>query len=290
MKMNNFMFKEEYAYIYSEILTTLGFIFQENPYSKQIFANNLLVSKLIELDNGHYMNTMGYSFLDDNKTAVSQFVKDNAQAILQKVFLRYKDHYAVVVASQDDFSDECKKFFIKVCNVLDYTFDKYDTLLTIYAEQKTHLLDKLQRIRDEEKTLSSSGEHSETRDETRNLERGTEIDTESGSSSKSAGSDTPQTINVSQDIGEIAGYFNKYDQAEDSGTSHSEGTDTDTGTIGVEIGGENSSSGSEELDATESYDPMTMMARIEEIQTKYENTMFKWVEEFDRLFIEEGNI
>jgi len=286
MKLNNFMFKEEYAYTFSEVFDDeLGL----SLFDSGEMCNCLVEIGLITKSNAKAQNKLFFlSFVKHNEH-IDSAINDNAIAVFNKVYLRYKLHYALVLDHLMNVED-AQEFMRKVFRVLDYTFDKYDTLLTIYAEQKSHLLDKLQRIREEDKSHSLSGSHSESRDETRNLERGTEIDTESGSKSKSAGSDTPQTINVSQDIGDIAGYFNKYDQAEDEGTSHSEGTDTDTGTIGIETSGENSSSGSEEIDATESYDPTTMMARIEEIQTKYENTMFKWVEEFDRLFIEEGNI
>ena len=251
MKLNNFMFKEEYAYTYEEVLIELqGTTYLSGTTLCEMLDNCGLLPLLA---NQKYDNKYAYSFLPSG-----QIEEDDVPArtlnLLNKVALRYGQHYAVVVSSQEEFENASINFMRKLCNDLDYTFEKYDALLSMYADNKSKLLDKLERTRSEEK----SGE--------------SEISSESSSGSKSAGSDTPQTINVSQDIGEIAGYFNRYDQAQDEASSSSEGSNSET------------------IEATETFDPTTLMARIDEIQKQYENTMFKWVEEFDRLFIEEGNI
>lgn len=286
MKLNNFMFKEEFAYTYAEVC---GIVKQ--PYSSveilhpELFRNKTHIAQFLseigtitittQTTPSIVSNDTGWSFILSNGV-LANAIPARVLQILSKVGLRYKEHYALVsdTSNEEKVRDASLEFMTKVFNVLDYTFNKYDAILSAYESQKTHMLDKLSRIRSEEKEHSVEGEHSNT--------RGTEVDTTSSSASKTAGSDTPQTINVQASFDELKGYFNKYDQGEDEGASHSEGTDTDSGT--------NSSSGTENLDATETYDPMTIMARIDEIQTQYENTMFKWVEEFDRLFIEEGNI
>lgn len=252
MRLNKFMFQEEYAYTYEEVLEEL-LASTYSPFSKGSLATILEECGLIQVGNENYNNIFAYAFLKSG-TFVDDDVPQRTLDLLNKLFLRYGEHYAIIIHSEDELNTASKKFFKKVCNVLDYTFEKYDALLTMYAEKKTHLLDKLEKTRSEEK----SGE--------------SEISSESASNSKSAGSDTPQTINVNQDIGAIAGYFNRYDQAQDGATSSSEGSNSET------------------IEATETFDPTTLMSRIDEIQKQYENTMFKWVEEFDRLFIEEGNI
>ena len=306
MKLNKFMFSEEFAYTYSEVKSE---IFGSSAFVSTNLALLLVSLNLMANNSGKCGNTYDYSFLADGEN-IGSCVRDFAVSVLNKIELRYGEHYAVVIASEEEFSDASEKFMKKLFNVLDYTYDKYSTLLHIYAQQKSHLLDKLQRIRDEDKTNSASGQHYNTRvldedksnsksDEHYNT-KGTSVSSSSSSGSQSASSDTPQTINTTGDADDLNGYWNKYDKAHDSASSSSSGSETDNGrtsgtgsesTDATETdNGSISSSGSESFDATESYDPMTMMARIEEIQTKYENTMFKWVEEFDRLFIEEGNI
>lgn len=312
MKLNNFMFKEEFAYTYKEVLKELHINSTPPLMNKMDFAY-LISSQLGTIEQGSgnttiTSNKMAYSFLGIG--AVSEKVSQTALDVINKLWGRYGNHYAVVVASEDEFNEASKEFMLRVLNVLDYTFVKYDTLLNMYENQKSHLLDKLSRVRSEEKEHSLEGEHSNTivRDEDKSnsasgqhsTTKGTEVDTESSSGSKTAGSDTPQTINVGASFDELKGYFNKYDQGEDEGTSHSEGSETDSGTnsssgtenIDVEEtdNGTSSSSGSETIEATETYDPTTLMSRIDEVQKQFDNVMLKWVNEFDRLFIEEGNI
>lgn len=348
MKLNRFCFKEEYAYTYKEVLEAL---LREEYYllNKTTLAQVIAELGFIELnaqETGIQTNLVAYSFLGEG--SIAEKVSQNAVNVLNKVALRYKDHYALLSNTEDETAvfKQSQAFFTKVCNVLDYTFNKYDTLLTIYESQKSHLLDKLQRIRDEEKTSSLEGEHSITRtrdedktnsasgqhsdtrvldeDKTHSVDgehsntKESDVSTSSESGSQTASSDTPQTINATGNFDALNGYDNKYTKAHDTASSSSEGTETDNGTtsesgsattdatetnngstsssgsenIDIEEtdAGTNSTSGSESLDATESFDPMTIMARIDEIQNQYQNTMFKWVEEFDRIFIEEGNI
>lgn len=312
MKLNNFMFKEEFAYTYEEVLKELHINSTPPLMNKMDFAF-LISSQLGTIEQGAgnttiTSNKMAYSFLDVG--TVSEKVSQSALNVINKLWGRYGKHYAVVVGSEDEFNEASKEFMLKVLNVLDYTFVKYDTLLNMYENQKSHLLDKLSRVRSEDRSHQLDEEHSNTRvrDEDKSnsasgqhsTTKGTEVDATSNSASKSAGSDVPQTINVQASYDELKGYFNKYDQASDEGTSHSEGSETDSGTnsssgtenIDVEEtdNGTNSASGTENIEATETYDPTTLMARIDEVQKQFDNVILKWVNEFDRLFIEEGNI
>lgn len=252
MRLNKFLFEEEYAYTYEEVLEELlGSSYL--PFSKGSLLTILEECGTIQVGETNFNNVFAYAFLKSGTFEESE-VPQRTLDILNKLYLRYGEHYALITHSEDEFESASRKFFKKVCNVLDYTFEKYDALLTMYADNKAKLLDKLERTRSEEK----SGE--------------SEISSSSDSASKSAGSDTPQTINVSSSFDEIKGFFNRFDQAQDEASSSSEGSSSET------------------TEATETFDPTTLMARIDEIQKQYENTMFKWVEEFDRLFIEEGNI
>ena len=51
--------------------------------------------------------------------------------------------------------------FQKVLNKLDYTFQKYAYLLDAYEGQKSHLLDKLQRTRSGNRSMSQTGQNAE---------------------------------------------------------------------------------------------------------------------------------
>lgn len=253
MKLNKFMFSEEFAFTYEEVLDALGYT---APFdSAELCLLLVQMGYIVKSGENVQYNYYEMSFIQTGVSA-DVSIQTNALNVLNKLRLRYGEHYAMVLTEDTAsvISAGAKSFMRKVFNVLDYTYDKYNTLLSIYAEQKSHLLDKLEKTRNEDKSAES------------------EVSSTSSSNSKSAGSNTPQTINVSADYGEIAGYFDEYNQAGDEAESHSEGANEETNEI------------------TETFDPSTLMARIEEIQTKYENTMFKWVEEFDRLFIEEGNI
>ena len=47
--------------------------------------------------------------------------------------------------------------------------------------------------------------------------------------------------------------------------------------------------GTDEFEETETYDTMTIMSKLEEIEKYYSMIWLKWLNEFDRLFIEEAN-
>lgn len=253
MRLNKFLFEEDYAYTYEEVLIELLGTSYYSPFTKESLLSIFEECGTIQVGETNFNNVFAYAFLKSG-TFVENDIPQRTLDILNKLYLRYGEHFALITHSEDELASASRKFFKKLCNVLDYTFEKYDALLTMYANNKSKLLDKLERTRSEEK----SGE--------------SEISSESASGSRSAGSDTPQTINVSSSFDEIKGYYDRYDQAQDEATSSSEGSNSET------------------IEATETFDPTTLMARIDEIQKQYENTMFKWVEEFDRLFIEEGNI
>ena len=53
--------------------------------------------------------------------------------------------------------------------------------------------------------------------------------------------------------------------------------------------GTSSSSGTDKFEENESFDTMTIMAKLEEIERNFSMLWKKWLDEFDQLFIEEVN-
>lgn len=259
--MNKSMFKEEYAYTLDDLCEMLG-VFSGTPtFSNYAICQILKFCKMLTLDGpGTSIQTnpgkLAFINASEYPASIETALSSRISSLLNKIYFRFKDNYALVSeysSSELVSNGQFLKFFRTMFNIIDYTYDKYDRMLSIYEANRDHLLDKLQRVYSEES------------------KRTIDIDTENSSHSKSAGSDTPQTINVSGDIEAINGYFDSFDQAADAGTSNSDSTDE------------------YDKDTTESYDPTTLMARIKEIENDYSNIMFKWIEEFSRLFIEEGN-
>lgn len=177
---------------------------------------------------------------------------DLSLKIMNKLFSRYQDHYAVDLYGGADKTTQELKFFRKIVNLLDYTYDKYNTLLGFYADEKSHLLDRLSRSRSGSREISSEGEHSDTTD---NI---------------SIFNDTPQTTDVIATIQQkqYASELNKGQVANE---------------------GSNSSSGSDEFEENELFDTKTIMAKLDEVEKQYSNVIKKWLNEFDELFIEEVN-
>ena len=118
--------------------------------------------------------------------------------------------------------------------------------------QKSHLTDKLSRVRSGSRELSQEAEHSEE------------------SNKLSLYNDTPQTDDViatiesNQDVSDLT-----------------KGRDTNEGS--------NPSSETDEYEETETWDNATIMARLEEVEKKLSNLWKKWLNEFDGLFVEEVN-
>ena len=118
---------------------------------------------------------------------------------------------------ENDYEKIGFRFIRSLMTIYNFTKDKYLTLLKLYEDEKTHLLDKL-----ENQTITG-GEHRVN--------------------------DTPQNGGAWVD---------------DNHTSLYESTDNTT---------------------TVTNDPMTVMARIDEIQNRYMNVLRSWCREFNTLFI-----
>lgn len=154
-----------------------------------------------------------------------------------------------------------KKFIRKLITKYNFTKDRYIYLLNLYVEQKAHLMDRLNSVTQAEE----SGENETLTTRTDNLA--------SSESTTHRVNDTPQNGGTWTNDKHTSLY-------EEAGTN---GTNTGTQTTGVD------GSNSKTVNTTVSSDPMTIMARINEIQDHYMNVLKNWCKEFDQLFIAPNN-
>lgn len=257
MMKHNFMFEDKWNYTLEEVLHSInnqtggGSI----PYEISTFNEVLQACGYFSIIPSS-SNPYGLTFLEiDSENIYSP--TQLATTFLNKLYLRYSDHYAIQI-DEDlsvvslEFLVYAKKFMKKVFNRLDYTYLKYSLLISNYESQKAHFLDKLERARSGSREVSQEGEHSDTTDNVNLF------------------NDTPQTTDI---VATIEG--NQYVSELNKGQTSNEGS--------------NSSSGSDEFSESETWDTMTIMARLDEIQKHFSNLWEKWLNEFDELFVEEVN-
>lgn len=248
--MNKFYFKEITHYTFEEVstyiinnLTTAGGF----PPFDTFGINQLFLVFPLVVDGE---NVYGLSFITLN--GYNWEITELGLTCLNKLYLRYKDHFCCDLEDENEKETKFKAFFFKLFNILDYSYNKYSKLLDLYNSQKEHLLDKLQRTRSGERSMSQEGENSNE------------------NNSLSLYNDTPQTTDVVATMEE-----NQYVSELNKGHTTTEGS--------------SSSSGSDEYEETESWDNTTIMARLDEIEKQYALVWRKWLNEFDGLFVEEVN-
>lgn len=256
--LHNFMFEEHTHYTYQEVITDLGDNQGAGEYIPLDKTGLLFLlyalgfGVLTHEGNVYYLtsNSYGLSFITsvENKLIPT----DLSMTLLNKVYSRYKEHYAINITSEDEKENSEKEFFRKLVNKLDYSYDRYERLLHFYDEEKSHLLDRLSRSRSGSREVSSEGEHSDTTD---NI---------------SIFNDTPQTTDVVATIQQ-----NQYASELNKGQVANEGS--------------NSSSGSDEFEENELFDTMTIMKKLDEVEKHYSQVWKSWLNEFDELFVEEVN-
>lgn len=282
LMLNKFMFEEKVNYTFAE---TFGSVIGQTggasiPLDQSGFKEVLQVLGYLE-----YLqptaNSYGLSFvaLIQEEPPLTNHVEptDLSVVFMNKLYMRYKEHYAMqldreYIAGSTELYSFAKEVIIKVINKLDYTYLKYSTLLNAYENQKAHLLDKLERTRSGERNIKQDGATSGT-----GARQGTS--SESGSYLE-LHNDTPQTTDV---VATMEG--NQYVSDLKKGSSSASGT---TGENSVESG-ETHSTGEDTFEENESWDSMTNMARLDEIEKQFSNLWMKWLNEFDELFIEEVN-
>lgn len=142
----------------------------------------------------------------------------------------------------------CKKF----ASTLFMTFERYNTLLDIYKNNESHLLDKLSGLISHERHGSKQDYFS------------------SSVSASSKISDTPNAQDVA------SGYD----------------ADQYVSDLSKSVGTTNNSDAVTEAEANttnDSRDTKYLMEKIKDIQEEYQNTLKDWSNEFEGLFLEEAN-
>lgn len=186
-----------------------------------------------------------------------------------------------------------KKFIRKLITKYNFTKDRYIYLLNLYVEQKTHLMDKLSSITQ----VEESGENETLTTRTDNLansrtvhQTGTDtVVTDEEAVAEHRVNDTPQNGGDWSNDNHTSTYEKTDTDLDRTVTDTKNLTDTETGTnTGTQTTGVDGSN-SKTVDTTVSTDPMTIMARINEIQDHYMNVLKNWCKEFDQLFIAPNN-
>lgn len=274
MLKNSYMFQEQTAYSFEEVMNYL--INETGQFawgSPQGFIE--ILQNLGYLSSSSLSNTFALSFITIVSEPTSSYVIDaNVVNLLGKIYKRYKDHYCFICKDEETLAShpESNKFMSKIINKVDYTFERYTTLLSGYASQKSHLLDKLGRTRAGTREMSNEIETSD--------ERQNEGENSQTANALSLHNDTPQTTDV---VATITGNQYVSDLRKDQDTTSGTSSDSSTGSS------TSSTSGSDEFSETETWDTMTVMAKLDEIEKHYSNIWLKWLNEFDELFIEEVN-
>lgn len=189
-----------------------------------------------------------------------EFVSDFTLSlkVFNRLIDRYGEHYLCSNIKDELTADIRNRALARVMRVLDLTFPKYSKILALYEEKKNSLLAKVE-----------SGE------------------TESGSSSQGE-------THSSQNHGTQESKFNDTPQADPTGEDPFAGDQyVSELTKGKNDGSESGSSsvnGQSLRTISRTEDGATPMARLEEVQRLYSQVMKKWLNEFDDLFIEEGNL
>ena len=197
-----------------------------------------------------------FSFIDSENN-----FKDWTLKIMNGIINRYEDEFFVVMDEAQindiDNYDLIKKKYKKLLNILNYTYDKYSSLMDFYAEKREDLLDGIQRTEHEESENSQSAEISGSESTDR----------------LSKFNDTPQAPDTNS-VFEGDGYVSELTKDK----------------IESENGSESSISGSAEISRTYSDERETLIQRLNEIEKKYNLTFNKWLDEFEPLFISEENV
>lgn len=247
MIKNNWYFQEHIIYNFEDVLIEL-FSDNEAPYSQAQFRT--LLQHLNYLPAQSLTNVYGLSFLELNEYVYVPTT--TSVTLLNKLADRYGEHYCIDILDDNEKEKAFKSLMKKVVKLMDYTYPKYSTLLDQYENQKTHLMDKLSRVRQGERNTLQDGASS------------------NNGSYKDLHNDTPQTTDVTANLVENQ-YVSDLNKGENSasGETHQRGNDT--------------------FNETETHDPATIIERLNEIQNKFAQVWRKWLDEFEQLFIEEVN-
>lgn len=252
MLKNKYFFQEHFVYDFEEVLRYyIEGVSGGDIYNIEVDNINDLLTEIEVLPPNLLANPSSLSFVEMNES--NEYTSTGTSAVFfSKLYWRYKHHYCIDILNENEKIEAFGHLLEKVVNLLDYTYPKYSKLLEIYESNKSKLLDKLERVREGERDTT---QHS---------------DTSNNGTYKDLHNDTPQSTDVVATL-EQDQYVSDLSKGSNSnsGVSHQTGNDT--------------------FEETESYDPTTIIERLNEIEKKFSQVWRKWLDEFEEIFIEEVN-
>lgn len=232
---------------------------------------------------------------------VEQFYK-----CLQQIVTRHQGDIIYAIDEDEDTTENRNKvavqFLLSFIFIAENTASKYSKLLEIYEAEKDKLMDSLENITSETHQDASIEEASNEGESSRNGSRSgsqhqdavEDKDTNESSSARSRYSDTPELAGMYDDDkyttnltnGDVNGESDTHGESSLDATDSEETSETASNSGSSTANKESSG----ERQTISKLNPMTIMARIKEIDDNYRNIMLAWVNEFDRLFIDGCNV
>ena len=278
----------------SPFMALIQTLFEQNPYHFWLLTNN----------NANYK--MYPNVFEKPQDVNSWRLKSPFDDCWWQIASRHREDIIFAIDEEENDSDGRKacavQFFMSIIFIAQQTAEKYSKLLSLYSSEKDKLMDALENITSESHQDSSIEEASNEGESSRNGSRSgsqhqdaTESkETNETSEARSRYSDTPEMEGMYED----EKYTTNLTNGDVSGNSESSGESSLDSSDSEETSETASNSGSStankessgERQTISKLNPMTIMARIKEIDDNYRNIMLAWVNEFDRLFIDGCNV
>ena len=253
-----------------------------------------------------YSNFDKYELIFEKPENTNWKLKSPFEDCWYQIATRHREDIIFAIDEDEDITDNRKnvaiQFFLSLVFIAQNTAEKYSKLLSLYSSEKDKLMDALENITSESHQDSSIEEASNEGESSRNGSRSgsqhqdaTESkETNETSEARSRYSDTPEMEGMYDD----EKYTTNLTNGDVSGNSESSGESSLDSSDSEETSETASNSGSStankessgERQTISKLNPMTIMARIKEIDDNYRNIMLAWVNEFDRLFIDGCNV
>lgn len=253
-----------------------------------------------------YSNFDKYELIFEKPEDANWKLKSPFEDCWYQIATRHREDIIFAIDEDEDTTDNRKnvaiQFFLSLVFIAQNTAEKYSKLLSLYSNEKDKLMDALENITSETHQDESSEEASNEGESSRNGSRSgsqhqdaTESkETNETSEARSRYSDTPEMEGMYDD----EKYTTNLTNGDVSGNSESSGESSLDSNDSEETSETASNSGSStankessgERQTISKLNPMTIMARIKEIDDNYRNIMLAWVNEFDRLFIDGCNV
>lgn len=251
MLKNNWLFQEHIIYDFDEVMKFFN-SYDENSTIDDTTLKDILkgLKRCYVVNYSIRSNPSGLSFLHLTDNVYDY--GENVLEFLNKLYQRYKNHYCIDILHESEKEKAFNDLMNKVVNLLDYTYPKYSNLIDLYSSQKSHLMDKLSRVRQGQRDTEQDGESS------------------SQGTYKDLHNDTPQSTDVVATL-EQDQFVSDLSKGNNSneGETHQIGSDT--------------------FNETETHDPTTIIERLNEIEKKFSQVWRRWLDEFEQLFIDVVN-